>query len=927
MAFNPFNVFRRNSRLLFSILTVFIMFMFIFSTGLGRGIDFFDWVPNWIGSKRATGDVMAVIDGDKVRASELERLRDQRDLANQFMAAAHERSANNLVDYISQGLARVTPQNREAIQQVVMTRPIYVDMRNPSPGFRNRSMMAQLGMGPQISADDVLAERDLSLARLNFTLGQIIESKKQDDVDLAQAARLLIDTDLRNSGRRNLYFTNQPNSSKKDLLEFVLWRKKAEDLGIAFNDEQVSELIKSEFYHKLTPDDSKAIEDTLRNKRGYTPDALKHALAEEFKVRAAQVALMGSTAARPAAQLTDSPYDYFKGYQELCSLGRYGLISVPVANYLPQVTGQPTDKELRDLFAANKGNEPDPRSSRPALKEPRKIKIEWIEVKGDEPFYKAAADEGLKKLDVMARVGGFLTLPLGGVASAGPLIAPAALTIPDPVMVSAYEEYKREHKSLVQDNWYSSPADRFPPFGETTVRLAQPLESSANRPAHVASLTALFAGSLATGGVAFAPPLAFGFEGRAADQRARLDTLPAALIVPALPGLGLPSALIPTMVAQANATEPLPLAQVRERLAAKMKIDMARNIANRDLVEFQKELTKLGNKSDKSEARTYVDKYVAERGITAKQTKDFHGMYTMHMDETLKPLVDLLPVAAGRFGRSNDYINPAAFGGQFFIGRDGRPSIVPYQAQSYPRQGVAGPTESQSEYLIWRIAEKEAEAPRTLDEPGVRDKVIAAWRLQKARELAKKAADDLAKQCENLGTSYFTVQQKLSDKTVQLAAQFPDPAAKARVKYFEIDDVAPLVTTNTLGVMAQASTDPFGLKPRAELPFPTVEMADELVKAKDKPISTAFVLVDQPEDAYYVAVLANRSERNADEFWGAAYSRIAQYGELGAKVSLRHQAELRKKTRDQAVALLKAEYKYEQEHEKVNEKIDSSSED
>jgi hypothetical protein len=112
MAFNPFNVFRRNSRLLFTILTVFIMFMFIFSTGLGRGIDFFDWVPNWIGSKRATGDVMAVIDGDKVRASELGKLQDQRDLANQFMAAAHERASVNLAEYLAKGVTRVSPENR-----------------------------------------------------------------------------------------------------------------------------------------------------------------------------------------------------------------------------------------------------------------------------------------------------------------------------------------------------------------------------------------------------------------------------------------------------------------------------------------------------------------------------------------------------------------------------------------------------------------------------------------------------------------------------------------------------------------------------------------------------------------------------------------------------------------------------------------------
>src|SRR5262249_26492307 len=155
----------------------------------------------------------------------------------------------------------------------------------------------------------------------------------------------------------------------------------------------------------------------------------------------------------------------------------------------------------------------------------------------------------------------FFSLPLGGVASIGPLMAPAALTIPDPVLQSKYEQYQANYKFQAQQNWYSTP------FGGQP----QPLETSTNRPAHVASMTALFPGALATGGRAIAPPVAFAFEAQGADRRARLDTIPPSLIVPAMPGLGIPAALIPTMVVQAKATEPLPLAQVRDRLAAQTK--------------------------------------------------------------------------------------------------------------------------------------------------------------------------------------------------------------------------------------------------------------------------------------------------------------------------------------------------------------------
>ena len=46
MAYNPFNIFRRNQKAIFAVITVFIMFTFVLSSGLGGGADFFDWLNN-----------------------------------------------------------------------------------------------------------------------------------------------------------------------------------------------------------------------------------------------------------------------------------------------------------------------------------------------------------------------------------------------------------------------------------------------------------------------------------------------------------------------------------------------------------------------------------------------------------------------------------------------------------------------------------------------------------------------------------------------------------------------------------------------------------------------------------------------------------------------------------------------------------------
>ena len=50
MAYNPFNIFRRNQKALFAVLTVFIMIMFTLSSGI-QGGDFFDTFSRWMGGK------------------------------------------------------------------------------------------------------------------------------------------------------------------------------------------------------------------------------------------------------------------------------------------------------------------------------------------------------------------------------------------------------------------------------------------------------------------------------------------------------------------------------------------------------------------------------------------------------------------------------------------------------------------------------------------------------------------------------------------------------------------------------------------------------------------------------------------------------------------------------------------------------------
>src|SRR5579859_2708864 len=93
MAYNPFNIFRRNQKAIFAVVTVIIMFVFVLSSGLGGGADFFDWLPRWLAGKSKKGDILCKIDGEKIYPSELNGpngLRSKRVMANRFMIGAAE---------------------------------------------------------------------------------------------------------------------------------------------------------------------------------------------------------------------------------------------------------------------------------------------------------------------------------------------------------------------------------------------------------------------------------------------------------------------------------------------------------------------------------------------------------------------------------------------------------------------------------------------------------------------------------------------------------------------------------------------------------------------------------------------------------------------------------------------------------------------
>ncbi|HVK17923.1 MAG TPA: hypothetical protein VM533_13325 [Fimbriiglobus sp.] len=909
MAFNPFNVFRRNQKVLFALLTILVMFMFVLSSGLGGGGDFFDWLPRLIGSNARSGDVLATIDGSKVYESDLQRIQTKRTLANQYMSAAAAQARENLHSYVTGEVSRVSAENRQVIQYALSVGPMYLSPQTAQL-LNNPQLFNQFMAMGMISPQAIQQEQQQTIAGLQARLGEIAEKAPQEeDKEVARTMQSLIDLDVRlqSAGRQGQYFTNLPNvGGNKDLMEFKLWLTKAEDLGVSFTAADIADLVHSEFYRKINDEDLKAVEASLKNKVGYNAELLKDALGDEFKVRIAQSAVLGRAALRPMGQSYDAPYDYYRYYRDQTSTARFGMLTVPVENYVSRVQGTPTETELRDIFNKHKNDVPNPTLARPGLKEPRKLKLEWLEAAGNEPYYKQAAAEGVKLAGAMTRANGFLALAssLGGVTTAAVLAAPAPLAMQDPVLDTKYAEYKAAQRNIARDHWYSSS-----PFADRP----QVLDRGFLRPENAGAVS---------GAVG---PAGQSFEG---DRIAKFGTIPPALIAPVAPGFGVPTVLIATAAAQAKATEPLPLDAVRGRLVERAAEDMARTIAEGDLQKFQEEMTKFNvakaGTDAASQAQAYLEKFVKERGLKTGKSEEFRDQFHIGTDPGLQVIRQRIESQ-----RPGTYVDPAMIGAFFFADvdpRSGRPAPGAglYRPQVTPPGGPLQPSPYESVLMVWRTAEQPAEAPRNFDE--ARPKAEAAWKELKARELAKKDAEELAEKARNLGTSFFEIEQKLKDLQAQFAGKFDTPEAKARIKYFEVDDVAPMVVTSLpSGAGPRYQASPFNMTSTVNIPYPSEAMARALIESKDKPLSSSLVVSDQPEDQHYVAVVLDHKARGADRFKDEVYDPRASF-DVAAAISGRHQEELRKQARDRALAMLKAEFKYEEKSDKANQTSETSDE-
>jgi hypothetical protein len=556
-------------------------------------------------------------------------------------------------------------------------------------------------------------------------------------------ALLLSDAVLVWRGSSQSYFGG--TLDEEGVLDFMIWLKQADKLGVKFSADDVGEELKQETLRNLSelPVDKKAeIYQSMQSDfRGLTQTTLAEALGNEFRVRAVQVAMTGTwgglpprTDTAPPTWLT--PYSFYRDYRDARTTMQVSLLPVQAEKFLDKVSGTPTPNELQEMYDRYKDVEPNPASPTPGFKQPRQVAVQWVNILGETDYFRKKAEEAEK----FARAAGQALAGVGveGGGFIGPASQAAVPVLFDPVELKEYADYVRraeQRKAAVTDFWGAGFSDTGA-LAESSF-LAPDAPNRKGWPSALAGFTGQLLGQTGTGvpGHLAAVSLPTQAFARELYDRALTGATTVGVVVGGVDhpfaGLGLPMTAVVRPLPFEKVSPLLKRDAIRETLASRKR--------DADIRELTEELTKRRSKTGpdgRAGLADYVAKWIAERGLQTGTTTQPRSRFTIRLDPGMKPLLSAYEV----FARTNDPTLDG-FGRPFFdegpSGVTGLYSVQPFSV------GFGEPM-----YYFWRT---EDQAPRVLPleakkpgEPQAKEAVETAWRLDKARALAEAEAKKLA---------------------------------------------------------------------------------------------------------------------------------------------------------------------------------------
>jgi hypothetical protein len=647
---------------------------------------------------------------------------------------------------------------------------------------------------------------------------------------------------------------NQPyfgGSWKPDgLMDFKIWLHQADLLGIRLSKADIQKEVARLTHGRLTRRESGAIEGGIaqKYKDGFSSDVLMAALANEFRARMAQVALVGlepSTLSRMPAPIT--PEEFWGFFKENQTRIEVRLMPVKAEDFLDKVTDKPTEKELKDLFTKGQNQEYLPEAKDPGFKQARRVQVEWVAAKWDSPFYKKAVENYRNLLQGTQQIAaGLGNRPAFGTLSSA--INAQFFASVDTQLLAEYEQSKWPR--FVAASY--TKAWRWPPFPLQDSNLNTPRNIAAAVGQTWLSVHAGAGGPTALGGYSTFLGNATLRELDARTSRGATWVLSSVSPAPA-PTLITPLALGTYLTPQ---SEFLPLSLVKDQVKERLQLVLAQDLMATNLKAVQKEIearakkeietkAKLEDKT-KKELEEYLAKAVKDYELRTGKTTEPRDVFKNKIgdDAGLAPLKEayLRPPSLDREGKR--------YADMFFSNKP------VYAVERFPSSPFRGPEDdldwksAPESFLWWKLEDQPAKRV-SLDQPEVRKEVERAWKLQKARELAKKEAEKLAIE---------------SRETRGDVRKLMDLALLRGKDLIVLPPMSKLMQQPSFRPEAAYIYD-LPRIPDDKVPYAGREFANKLLVLKEKEKGDTTVVADQPEGVFYVAVLVDRREPSLDEFF------------------------------------------------------------
>ncbi len=678
MAFNPFHTFRKHQKVLFAGLIGVSMVTFILCSGFSGGGDFGGWLQQVAQAFGAKNRAAATVYGQSYQPRDLELVRQQRVLANEFMALAVNQAQENLF--------RDLFENKKYADLLQQMQDVIVPEQFRK--FGNNPMFLSQFFSPQFAGQPQIRFQLQDLKR------RLEEAKKTDEATVLGQYLQSLEQATRNRQRGELYFggtTKQP-----DLLDFLIWKHQADRLGIQYSKDDfvrfVQREVERETFKRFTDTDSRKVSAMLRQRySSIPPDLLIQAVGDEFRVRLAKLALGYDPEYRTGPA---TPYQYWNYFKEQRTENQVDVLPIPVrtpsgdleADWAKTIDklGPPSQQELVDLFNKYKDREYDPKGREPGFKQPRRVQAEWVKARADAPHFQREA----------ARLTDLIESLSPGAYNARLLADYSAYREQLPTWTAPiFHDFYRLHDSSL---WS-------PPSVVATVALA----ALTGKGAPLAAATGTHAMLLSK------------------ELQTRVHIGSSWILAgasPLLSALGTSATWVPSE---------LPMEAVRGQTMDRIRNEMARELVTGTLDQLKADIQK-----QKKLPADAVKKYdLREGGMNEARNR-----FGLPDDKGLEPFREAY--------RKDTFFNPqneASSNEQFaklFLDLKGTDEPAVWASQG----GMFGGRADQVSFLYWLKDDKPAYVPASMEE--VKPEVVKAWRLLKARDLARQEGDALAKEAQ-----------------------------------------------------------------------------------------------------------------------------------------------------------------------------------